>query len=52
MLLVHKAQAIRNRGYTNEVRLRGLNQRITHEGGFCLCSCELHSPFIFNAINK
>ncbi|WP_157374161.1 hypothetical protein [Nostoc sp. PCC 7107] len=35
------ALAIRNRGYTNEVRLRGLTQHQefeTRTGGFCLCS--------------
>ncbi|MEH2158885.1 hypothetical protein [Nostoc sp.] len=31
-------QAIRNRGYTNEVRLRGLKEFETHGGGFCLYS--------------
>ncbi|WP_392480843.1 hypothetical protein [Nostoc sp. C110] len=29
---------IRNRGYTNEVRLRGLEEFETHGGGFCLYS--------------
>ncbi|WP_375493181.1 hypothetical protein [uncultured Nostoc sp.] len=28
--------AIRNRGYTNQVRLRGLKKLETHGGGFCL----------------
>jgi hypothetical protein len=53
MLLIHKTQAIRNHGYTNEVRLFLRNATrtrtkkiITHEGGFCLCSREFHSPFI------
>ncbi|MEH2415104.1 hypothetical protein [Nostoc sp.] len=38
---MYLALAIRNRGYTNKVHLRGLreNQRfLTHGGGFCLCS--------------
>ncbi|MEH2064351.1 MAG: hypothetical protein V7K50_19165 [Nostoc sp.] len=37
-------QAIRNRGYRNEVRLRGLKEFETHAGGFCLYSREFHSP--------
>ncbi|MHC5830081.1 MAG: hypothetical protein ACYT04_82670, partial [Nostoc sp.] len=37
-------QAITNRGYTNEVRLRGLKEFETHGGGFCLYSREFHSP--------
>ena len=36
--------AIRNRGYTNEVRLGGLQEFETHGGGFCLYSREFHSP--------
>ncbi|MEH1789091.1 MAG: hypothetical protein V7L23_26795 [Nostoc sp.] len=40
--------AIRNRGYTNQVRLRGLKKLETHGGGFCLYSRELYSPrYIF-----
>ncbi|WP_414518703.1 hypothetical protein [Nostoc sp. PCC 9305] len=35
-------QAIRNRAYTNEVRLRGLKEFETHVGGFCLYSREFH----------
>ncbi|MEA5601049.1 hypothetical protein [Nostoc sp. UHCC 0252] len=37
--ILHLALAIRNRGYTNEVRLRGLTQNqgfSTCEGRFCL----------------
>ncbi|MEH1819511.1 MAG: hypothetical protein V7L31_10615 [Nostoc sp.] len=37
--------AIRNRGYTNQVRLRGLKKFETHGGGFCLYSRrEFYSP--------
>ncbi|MEH1785706.1 MAG: hypothetical protein V7L23_08985 [Nostoc sp.] len=36
--------AIRNRGYTNQVRLRGLKKLETHGGGFCLYSREFYSP--------
>ncbi|HEY9801246.1 MAG TPA: hypothetical protein V6D25_12880 [Leptolyngbyaceae cyanobacterium] len=42
-----QALAIRNRGYTNQVRLRGLTQNegfLTRAGGFCLCSCDFQSP--------
>ncbi|MEH1790366.1 MAG: hypothetical protein V7L23_33580 [Nostoc sp.] len=37
--ILHLALAIRNRGYTNEVRLRGLTENQgfeTRAGGFCL----------------
>ncbi|MEH2054759.1 MAG: hypothetical protein V7K97_00985 [Nostoc sp.] len=35
---LQKYQAIRNRGYTNQVRLRGLKEFETQVGGFCLYS--------------
>ncbi|MBD2440132.1 hypothetical protein [Nostoc sp. FACHB-110] len=40
---MHLAPANGIRGYTNEVRLRGLTQYQgfgTRAGGFCLCSCD------------
>jgi hypothetical protein len=43
----HQALAIRNRGYTNKVRLRGLTENQgfqTRAGGFCLCSLDFQSP--------
>ena len=49
----------RSRGYTNEVRLRGLNSKIgshtlyssqTDKGGFCLCSCDLNRQVFFESI--
>ncbi|QLE54128.1 hypothetical protein [Nostoc sp. TCL26-01] len=45
--ILHLALAIRNRGYTNKVRLRGLTQNQgfeTRAGGFCLCSSDFQSP--------
>ena len=46
--------AIRNRIYTDETRLRGLEILIflVHEGGLCLCSREFHSPGFINIIKK
>ncbi|NDJ23720.1 hypothetical protein GS682_19155 [Nostoc sp. B(2019)] len=40
ILLLQIYLAIRNRGYTNQVRLRGLKEFGTHEDGFCLYSPE------------
>lgn len=45
--ILHLALAMRNRGYTNQVRLRGLTQNegfVTCAGGFCLCNCDFQSP--------
>ncbi|TVP57716.1 MAG: hypothetical protein EA343_22340 [Nodularia sp. (in: Bacteria)] len=41
-----EALAIRNRGYTNEVHLRGLRNKIfiPRAGGFCLCMHEFDLP--------
>jgi hypothetical protein len=45
--------AIRNRVYTGETRLRGLEiyHLLVHEGGLCLCSREFHSPGLYSSFS-